>query len=554
TIYTATYQKIWVTRNGGVSWEEITAGLPQQAIMSIEVAPNNPEKVWVAMSGFSDNEKVYRSADGGKTWENFSTGLPNIPCNVIVYKKESDDALYLGADIGVYYRDNTMDAWQPFITGLPNVIINDLEIQYPWNRLIAGSYGRGLWATDLYVPQNEDWAYIHTPVRYSCLNDSVEFSITVNGQPDSIVWNFNGESSESTSSAGRVKTTFSTPGMKDVSAVVYYQDHEYNVDLNNYVSIVASPELSVVAYGASSFHRGDDVSLLAFGADSYSWEPSSSLTSPDASMTLASPTTTTTYTVTGMLGNCQASDTVTINVLPGPVNDDVCSATTLEQGMNGPFTNVNASVQSGEPFPDTTNCNTQITWCSEGGLQNSVWFSYKAVSSSSSFVTSGFDTQIALYEADACNGLLNGQYTLIAANDDYFGASKKYAAAIEEAPLKPGVRYWIQVDGSGGGEEGTFYINIYDAPVGIAENDMVNHDKVSIFPNPGKDEFNLEINGLDGTITMKVFNITGELIMQKSFDNVQGYLKETFNIGHPGVYIVRVSNGTDQVTRQLIAQ
>ncbi len=52
TIYAATYTGIWITRNGGITWGDIIQGLPQQAIMSIEVAPNNPEKVWVALSGF----------------------------------------------------------------------------------------------------------------------------------------------------------------------------------------------------------------------------------------------------------------------------------------------------------------------------------------------------------------------------------------------------------------------------------------------------------------------------------------------------------------------
>ena len=137
-------------------------------------------------------------------------------------------------------------------------------------------------------------------------------------------------------------------------------------------------------------------------------------------------------------------------------------------------------------MPDTTNCNTQITWCSEGGLQHTVWFSFEATTSSSSFVTSGFDTQIALYEAPSCDGILNDMDTLIAANDDYFGANKNYAAAINEAPLQAGKRYWIQVDGSAGGQEGTFYIDIYDAPVGVNETKTQMPEDARILPKPGQ--------------------------------------------------------------------
>ena len=553
TIYAATYTKLWISRNGGVTWEDISVGLPQQAIMSIEIAPNNPEKLWVAFSGFEANEKVYRSSDGGKTWENYSDGLLNIPCNVIKYKNESDDALYVGADIGIYYRDNSMDSWQPFITGLPNVIINDMEIQYPWNRLIAGSYGRGLWASDLYIPQNEIYAYIYAQNRYACLNDSMQFSMETLNQPDSIVWDFNGVKKLTLTSNQPVNMAFSTSGVKDISAVVYKDGSFYRTELNHYITVVDKPDLMAVAYGASSFHKGDNASLLAYGAGSYSWEPTASLSSPGSSMTLASPTATTQYMVTGTLGSCTATDTVTIEVQPGPVNDDVCAATSLVPGMNGPFTNVNASVQPNEPFPDTTNCNTQITWCSEGGLQNSVWFTYEAITSASSFVTSGFDTQIALYSADACEGILTGKYTLIAANDDYFGASKKFAAAINEAPLEVGKRYWIQVDGSAGGDEGTFYINIYDAPVGTAESEMKISERVRIFPNPGSGEFDLEITGMTGEITLKVFSMAGGIVGEKTF-NSEGNISQHFTIRQRGVYIVSISNNTEHITKRVIVE
>ncbi len=553
TIYTATYNQIWVTRNGGITWDNITHGLPQQAFMSIDVAPNNPEKVWLAVSGFADGEKVYRSSDGGLSWENYSDGLPNLPCNVIKYKYASDDALYLGTDVGVFYRDNTMNSWQSFTTSLPNVIINDLDIQYPWNRLIAGSYGRGLWASPLYAPPNETFAYIHAAKRYACQNDPVTFSLETGGEPDSVAWDFNGESFFSRSSGQPVQASFTTPGIKNITAIVYYGNVGYVAKLTNFLNVVAAPELLAVAYGTSSFHTGDEATILAFGADSYSWVPAESLMSPDSSMTLASPSITTDYIVTGTLGSCTATDTVTIEVQPGPENDDVCSAIELEPGRNGPYTNLDASVQPDEPYPDTTNCNTQITWCSEGGLQNSVWFTFEAVSSSSSFVTSGFDTQIALYSANACQGILDGNYSLIAANDDFFGSSQKYAAAIEQAPLEAGKRYWIQVDGSGGGDEGTFYINIYDAPVGTEGATVKIPGKVNIYPNPGHDEFNLEVNGLNGNVTMRVFSLTGAVIMERAFQS-SGTIRDRFNLSRPGVYIVSINSDTDHITKRLIVE
>ncbi len=551
-IYAATYTDLYVSRNHGVSWENISAGLPQQAIMSIEVSPNNPEKLWVAFSGFSAGEKVYRSENGGRSWVNYSDGLPNLPCNVIKYKLRSSDGLYLGADVGVYYRNNTMSSWRIFNTGLPNVIINDLDFQYSTNRVIAGSFGRGLWISSMYSPQNKMYAYIYAKSRYTCLNDPTEFSVETPEPPDSIVWNFNDEQRTTSTGNQPVQVTFKTAGVKNISARIYHGGELYTAELNNYVTITESPDLKVMSYGAATYHKGDKATLIAYGADSYSWSPASSLFTPASATTLASPTVTTTYKVTASLGSCSAEDSLTIQVQPGPVNDDVCSALALHPGMNGPFTNVGASVQLNEPLPDTTNCNTQYTWCPEGGLQNTVWFSFKAVSSASSFVTSGFDTQIALYSADACEALLNNNYTLIAANDDYFGASNKYAAAINEAPLEPGVRYWIQIDGSGGGEQGTFYINVYDEPVGTDHVIPPDH-KVKVFPNPSEGEFDLEINHITGKVIIRIMNMTGKILREKK-TTMNGSAIEHFRVDHPGIYMIGIIGEKEQLWEKVVVK
>ena len=68
------------------------------------------------------------STDGGVTWAAIGGSLPNLPINCIVYQNGSNDGLYVGTDLGVYYRDNTLADWVPFKTGLPNTIVNELEI------------------------------------------------------------------------------------------------------------------------------------------------------------------------------------------------------------------------------------------------------------------------------------------------------------------------------------------------------------------------------------------------------------------------------------------
>ncbi|MBC7872868.1 MAG: hypothetical protein H7Y01_02670, partial [Ferruginibacter sp.] len=149
-IYASFLLQFFSTTDGN-TFTNRTGTLPvgSATIAYIAVSNTNPNKVWVTFSGYADGEKVYMSDDAGVTWTNYSAGLPNLPANCIVYQNGSNDALYVGTDVGVYYRNNSMSSWQPFFDGLPNVIVNELEIHYGAGKIRAATYGRGLWESDL---------------------------------------------------------------------------------------------------------------------------------------------------------------------------------------------------------------------------------------------------------------------------------------------------------------------------------------------------------------------------------------------------------------------
>jgi|GEM_PF-1451387 len=138
--------------DGGVTFTNITGTLPSDAALSnIEVSDTDPNKIWVTYSGYSQDHKVYRSVDGGATWTNISAGLPNLPVNTLISQRGSvNDAVYLGADIGIYYFDNTLSSWVPFMTNLPHSAIRQLEIYYPTGKIRAATYGRSNWESNLY--------------------------------------------------------------------------------------------------------------------------------------------------------------------------------------------------------------------------------------------------------------------------------------------------------------------------------------------------------------------------------------------------------------------
>ena len=147
-IYAGLGDEMWRTTDGGSNWETKTT--PRDGTRTIIVHPNNPDSLWAVCSNYvSNGEKVYVSADGGSNWTDITGNLPNIPANTIVYLKGSDNGVYVGMDVGIYYKDDTMTEWELFNTALPNVEITELEINYGLNTLYAATYGRGLWKADL---------------------------------------------------------------------------------------------------------------------------------------------------------------------------------------------------------------------------------------------------------------------------------------------------------------------------------------------------------------------------------------------------------------------
>ena len=156
-LYAASYVVVYKTTDGGKSWHNVTSNLPVNAgcftctaISSIAVHPENPDIVWVTMAGYSKSNRIFKTTDGGKSWTNVSGNLPVIPVNCIVVEKNSKEAVYIGTDLGVFYKDSTMQDWIPFQTGLPYTPVMELEIQYASSKLRAATFGRGLWESSLY--------------------------------------------------------------------------------------------------------------------------------------------------------------------------------------------------------------------------------------------------------------------------------------------------------------------------------------------------------------------------------------------------------------------
>jgi len=149
-IYAASYTTIKVTKDAGQSWTNIKPGIPNYNITDIAVSNTNPDRAWITLSYYNSAYKVYETNDAGSNWINISgNDLPGLPANCIVYQGGANDDLYIGTDIGVYYKNNTMSEWIAFNNGLPNVVVKELEIHYDEGTISAATFGRGVWESPL---------------------------------------------------------------------------------------------------------------------------------------------------------------------------------------------------------------------------------------------------------------------------------------------------------------------------------------------------------------------------------------------------------------------
>jgi hypothetical protein len=150
-IYVSDGQQMWRTTNGGATLQwSLLASLPTSYpnISYIAVDPVNPSKVYVTLNRYDEDNKVFKSINGGTSWTNISNSLPNLPANCITVQPGGNDALYVGTDLGVFYRDATMSEWVAINNGLPKVIVAELECKLTSGKITAATHGRGLWESN----------------------------------------------------------------------------------------------------------------------------------------------------------------------------------------------------------------------------------------------------------------------------------------------------------------------------------------------------------------------------------------------------------------------
>lgn len=355
TLYVAGLSNIWKTNNDGALWTSIAAGLPTTTsqITYIAVKHDDPNTVWVTFGNYT-SAKVFETTDGGVNWTNISSGLPAIPVYTIVQNKLSTSGvqLYVGTEVGVYYKNGTND-WIYYNNGLPNVKIGELEIYYGSNvqtsKLRAATYGRGLWETPLDYPS--------TPMSYNFSTSTQENLYTVprghiNQEIIGITINTSGAQSPLVASQFSFTTTGTTNPVSDIQNVKLFYTGSYPAfETSNQVgSTIANPNGTFIFNGSQQLSEGNNYFWLT-----YDIQPTAALRNiVDATFNSISLGNTNIPTVTSPLG----ARMIDLNYCTGgssvPTSERITNFTCRTINNNSGFVN--------NGYQNFTNLNTQINF------------------------------------------------------------------------------------------------------------------------------------------------------------------------------------------------
>ncbi len=150
--------KVWFTRDTGKNWEEMSqkiheAGGPEELWVSrVFASSHKAGTAYVTKTGYRRDDFrpfIFKTSDFGATWTSIASNLPDLPINVVFEDYKNPDLLFVGTDGGVFVSIDGGKNWVPFRNNMPSVPVHDLLIHPRENDLVVGTYGRGLFVTDI---------------------------------------------------------------------------------------------------------------------------------------------------------------------------------------------------------------------------------------------------------------------------------------------------------------------------------------------------------------------------------------------------------------------
>ena len=149
---------IHLTTDGGATWADVTPSAlrdrPWSKVSLLEASHFDAGTAYAAINTFRLDDlrpHIYRTRDGGRSWTEITAGIPD---GGIVNAVREDPVrrglLFAGTEQAVYVSFDDGESWQSLRLNMPATSIRDLVIKD--DDLVVGTHGRSFWILDDLTP------------------------------------------------------------------------------------------------------------------------------------------------------------------------------------------------------------------------------------------------------------------------------------------------------------------------------------------------------------------------------------------------------------------
>jgi len=177
--------QVQLTRNGGKSWENVSANLnvPKWgtiANISPSIYDASTAYISVDLHQMGDFDPyILKTEDYGKTWKKISDGIPKSMLSFVHVVKEDPKQkgiLYVGTDNNLFCSLDDGASWFSLRLNMPPAPVYWLEIQKGFDDLVVATYGRGFYILDdISAVRNTNADRVSSPVSVYPIRSGYRF-------------------------------------------------------------------------------------------------------------------------------------------------------------------------------------------------------------------------------------------------------------------------------------------------------------------------------------------------------------------------------------------
>ena len=507
-------------------------------INEVEISNTDSNTAWIVLNGGVFKTTNMNSAT--PTFTNITNNLPSeSKLTIRHHARSQNNTVYLGTALGVYYIDDTTTNWQVFDNNLPNVAVRDIEINEEDAKLYAGTYGRGVFVSDIprALPASDiRLMAISNPNNGINCGGAVSPKITVKNQGTTgitsatITYSVDGLASKVYNWSGTLdagKTTEITIPVNNWSRghhVLTVESTTPNDAFSTNNSLDAPFIINDVSANptvVNSFENTTDILVLeTIGAGNHLWKRGT----PTKTLLNTVGTGTKAY-VTGLTGNYENSKTsymytncydlssVTTPVLKFKMAFDI--------EENWDYMLVEYSTNQGG------------SWSILGNSTDANWYN----------------------SASTQNGLPGKQWTGLGEASNALGGTNAtlhdYSYDLAAFKNETGIIFRFKFFADGGtNEEGALVDDVFIDGV-LPVDEFNNIQGLSIYPNPSESVFS--INWKQGNdFSISIFDVTGKLILKKNNTSAVNQVDLDMSNYVKGIYFAKITVDGKQATKKLI--